>query len=231
MRREPAAGVVRVLVAADSEPARAGLEALVEHGGSLRVIGSYAAGVTLPERVRALAPDVIVLEPPMLEDDSFALWLARVSDAAAGVPLVLVGGDVLRAMARELLHAGVRGLLSYDATAEEIRAAVEAVAAGLVTLDPAATDAMLASLEYAAPARALPAVTHSPVTPVPPLTRREIEVLNAVAEGLGNKHIAVRLGISEHTVKTHLAAIFEKLGAASRTEAVILGARSGIIPL
>jgi DNA-binding NarL/FixJ family response regulator len=223
--------MVRVLVVADSEPARAGLAALVEHWGSLRVIGSSTAGVGLPERVRALAPDVIVLEPPMLEDDAFALWLARVSDAAAGVPLILVGGDVLRAVARELLDAGVRGLLSYDATAEEIRAAVEAVAAGLVTLDPAAAHAMLASIEYAVPARALPAVTHPPVTPGPSLTRREIEVLNAVAEGLGNKHIAVRLGISDHTVKTHLAAIFEKLGATSRTEAVILGARSGIIPL
>lgn len=223
--------MVRVLVAADSEPARAGLAALVEHGGSLRVIGSSTTGVALPERVRSLAPDVIVLEPPMLEDDSFALWLGRVGDVAAGVPLILVGGDVLRAVARELLHAGVRGLLSYDVTAEEIRAAVEAVAAGLVTLDPPAADAMLASLEYAVPARALPAVTHPAVTPGPSLTRREIEVLNAVAEGLGNKHIAVRLGISEHTVKAHLAAIFEKLGATSRTEAVTLAARSGIIPL
>jgi two-component system, NarL family, response regulator YdfI len=223
--------MVRVLVAADSELARAGLEALVEHGDSLRVIGSSTAGVALPERVRALAPDVIVLEPPVLEDDAFALWLARVSDAAAGVPLILVGDDVLRMVGRDLLHAGVRGLLSYDATAEEIRAAVEAVAAGLVTLDPAAVDAMLASLEHAVPARALPAVTHPPVTPGQSLTRREIEVLNAVAEGLGNKHIAARLGISEHTVKAHLAAIFEKLDATSRTEAVTLGARSGIIPL
>jgi DNA-binding NarL/FixJ family response regulator len=223
--------MVRVLVAADSELARAGLEALIEHGDSLRVIGSSTAGVALPERVSALAPEVIVLEPPVLEDDAFALWLAGVSDAAAGVPLILVVDDVLRAMARDLLHAGVRGLLSYDATAEEIRAAVEAVAAGLVTLDPAAVDAMLASLEHAVPARALPAVTHPPVTPGQSLTPREIEVLNAVAEGLGNKHIAVRLGISEHTVKTHLAAIFEKLDVTSRTEAVTLGARSGIIPL
>lgn len=223
--------MVRVLVAADSELARAELEALIEHGDSLRVIGSSTAGVALPEWVRALAPDVIVLETPALEDDAFALWLARVSDAAAAVPLILIGDDVLRTVARELLHAGVRGLLSYGATAEEICAAVEAVAAGLVTLDPAAVDAMVTSLERAVPARALPAVASPPVTPRPSLTRREIEVLNAVAEGLGNKHIAARLGISEHTVKTHLAAIFEKLDVTSRTEAVILGARSGIIPL
>ena len=223
--------MVRVLVAADSELARAGLEALVEHGDSLRVIGSATAGVALPERVRALAPDVIVLEPPALEDDAFALWLAGVSNAAAGVPLILVVDDVLRTVARDLLHAGVRGLLSYDATVEETQAAVQAVAAGLVTLDPAAVDAMLASLDQAVPARALPAVTHPPVTLGQSLTRREIEVLNAVAEGLGNKHIATRLGISEHTVKAHLAAIFEKLDVTSRTEAVTLGARSGIIPL
>ena len=108
--------MVRVLVAADSEPGRVGLEALVEHGDSLRVIGSSTAGIALPARVRALAPDVILLEPPVLEDDAFALWLARVSDAAAGVPLIFVGSEVLRTVARELLHAGVRGLLSYDAT-------------------------------------------------------------------------------------------------------------------
>ena len=223
--------MVRVLVAADSELARAGLEALIQHADSLSVIGSSTAGMALPERVRALAPDVIVLEPPVLEDDASALWLARVGDAAAGVPLILVGDEVLRAVARDLLHAGVRGLLSYAATAEEIRAAVEAVAAGLVALDPAAVDGMLASLEHAVPARALPAVTHPTATPGQALTRREIEVLNAVAEGLGNKHIATRLGISEHTVKAHLAAIFEKLDVTSRTEAVILGVRSGVIPL
>lgn len=223
--------MVRVLVAADSELARAGLAALVERGDALHVVGSSGAGAALSERVRALTPDVIVVEPPALDDDALAFWLARVSDAAAGVPLILVGDDVLRSVARELLQAGVRGLLSYDATAEEIAAAVEAVAAGLVTLDPAAVDAMLASLEHAGPARALPAVTPPRVAPGQSLTRREIEVLNAVAEGLGNKHIAARLGISEHTVKTHLAAIFEKLGVTSRTEAVTLGARLGIVPL
>jgi DNA-binding NarL/FixJ family response regulator len=64
-----------------------------------------------------------------------------------------------------------------------------------------------------------------------PLTPREIDVLNALADGLGNKQIAARLAISEHTVKTHLAAIFEKLDVSNRTEAVTAGARLGLILL
>jgi DNA-binding NarL/FixJ family response regulator len=223
--------MVRVLVAAESEFARAGLKALIEHADSLRVIGSTTAGVALAERVHTLTPDVIVLEPPVLEDDALALWLAGVSNAADGVPFILVGDDVPRVQTRDLLHSGLRGLLSYDATAEELRAAVEAVAAGLVILDPVAVDTMLAVLERAVPPRVLPAVTPALATPVPSLTPREIEVLNVAAEGLGNKHIAARLGISEHTVKAHLAAIFEKLDVTTRTEAVTLGARMGIVPL
>ena len=74
-------------------------------------------------------------------------------------------------------------------------------------------------------------VTEALGFPAQPLTPREIDVLNALAEGLGNKQIAARLDISEHTVKTHLAAIFEKLEASNRTEAVMAGARLGLLLL
>jgi DNA-binding NarL/FixJ family response regulator len=101
--------------------------------------------------------------------------------------------------------------------------AIEAASAGLVVLDPETVDALLLATPSAT--RALVA------TPLPLLTPREVEVLSLMAEGVGNKEIAWRLSISEHTVKFHISSIFAKLNATSRTEAVTLGIRQGLIPL
>jgi DNA-binding NarL/FixJ family response regulator len=98
------------------------------------------------------------------------------------------------------------------------------VAAGLVVLHPEALADALAGRprREALPARAV-------ADPAQPLTAREIEVLGMLAEGLGNKTIAVRLGISTHTAKFHVASILAKLGAGSRTEAVTVGMRRGLV--
>jgi DNA-binding NarL/FixJ family response regulator len=111
--------------------------------------------------------------------------------------------------------------LPRHASSEEIVAAIEAVAAGLVVLHPEA----MTSLRPASLARrgAVAAVADQR------LTAREIEILGLIAEGLGNKAIAARLRISDHTVKFHIASIFAKLGAGSRTEAVTIGVRQGLI--
>jgi len=109
--------------------------------------------------------------------------------------------------------------LPRGATASELVAAIEAVAAGLIVLHPEGVEALLSPSP-------LPSAAD---TPGETLTVREAEVLNTIAEGLGNKEIAARLGISEHTVKFHIAAIFTKLNAGSRTEAVAIGVRRGLI--
>ena len=120
--------------------------------------------------------------------------------------------------------AAQAGVLPRDATAEEIIAALEAAAVGLVTLpSELAVDVVAAARTTNAPRHSGP--------PTQPLTRREIEVLGMLAEGLANKNIAARLGISEHTVKTHVASILTKLDAFSRAEAVAIGARQGLILL
>jgi len=103
----------------------------------------------------------------------------------------------------------------------EIVAAIEAAAAGLVVLDAAGVETFLTAPR--------PGSRGSSETLVEPLTRREVEVLQHVAAGLGNKEVATRLKISEHTVKFHVASLLGKLGAASRTEAVTLGIRHGLI--
>src|ERR1019366_955788 len=107
----------------------------------------------------------------------------------------------------EALRAGVRAILPGDLSAEQLVAAVEAVAAGLVVMHPADVDAVFPE---APPASRLSRELAEPLTP------RETEVLQMLASGQGNKAIAARLAISEHTVKFHVASILGKLGAGSR---------------
>lgn len=112
----------------------------------------------------------------------------------------------------EDIHPPIRGVLPRDVAPAELIAATHAVAAGLVVLHPAAL--------------AMPA---SDFVDTGPLTSREMEILGMLAEGLPNKTIAWKLDISEHTVKFHVASILSKLGVSSRTEAVTVGLRRGLI--
>lgn len=122
------------------------------------------------------------------------------------------------------------GLLPRDATAEEIISAIEAVARGLIVLDRGMARRLLNSARVPTGASGANAREMSPLLSEP-LTAREHEVLQLLAEGLPNKLIAARLHVSEHTAKFHVASIMTKLGAASRTEAVTLAARRGLLIL
>jgi DNA-binding NarL/FixJ family response regulator len=125
------------------------------------------------------------------------------------------------AHAAEALRVGVRSLLARDAGGAEIVAAVSAAAAGLVAIAHEWTDVLRNGLAVERGARDSGEV----------LTPREVEVLRLIAEGLGNKQIAARLAISEHTVKFHVASVFAKIRASTRAEAVMIGARRGLIVL
>ncbi|HEX8967735.1 MAG TPA: response regulator transcription factor [Chloroflexota bacterium] len=122
-----------------------------------------------------------------------------------------------------LARAGLRGwaCLARDVDADQLDLAVRSVDAGLVLLD----------LPLAATSLAMPAAAAAAVQAIEPLTARELQVLQLVAQGLPNKGIARRLGISENTAKFHVASLCGKLGASSRTEAVTLAARRGLILL
>ncbi len=216
-----------VVVAAASPVARAGLQALLARDPALRVVAAVAPGDARTVALDTGAPDVLLLEAA---DDPLAA-LAADPPAGVGAPdpehgpaIVLLAEAASPRAAAEVLRAGARGILPWDASPDEIVAAVHAAAAGLVVLP-----AQLA-------AEALPASTRLDARSTPggdaaPLTPRERQVLDMMAEGLGNKSIARRLGISEHTVKTHVAALFAKLGASSRTEAVAMGVRRGLVVL
>ncbi len=202
--------MIRTVVAAASELARLGLAAIVRGDSRLHLIGE-SAPQDLGRLVAALEPDVV------LEQREHA-------GEALRSPSVALVDDPGAAWDSERLDAerGARAILGRDAAPEEIVAAIVAVAAGLVALQPYA----LAAPAFAGGVRAARYATGAER-----LTQRETRVLGELAQGIPNKTIAARLGISEHTVKYHVASIFAKLGVASRTEAVAVGARLGLIML
>ncbi len=201
--------MIRVLVAGLSPVARVGLETLLRGAPNLSVLGS------VPDwnRTGAEDPDVIVADWDRSGED-LPHDLLELAPSAA---LIVLADDPQRAWTADLLRAGVRGVLPRDATPGQIVSAVEAAAAGLAVLPAEDVDSILAA----------PRTARS----MEPLTPREIEVLAMLAEGVSNKAIAYRLGISEHTVKFHVNSIMTKLNAGSRTEAVTLGIRQGLILL
>ena len=205
-----------VLVVARSPGARARLERALASTRGLRCV-SVPSGAPLGPSVHGVRAALALIDLGDEPIDS-ALRLGR-DPAPPG--LVVLAEDPHRVMADPAMQRGlVRGVLPRDATSGEIAAAVEAARAGLLALHPLAVDA----LRHRAPQAA--GDQHSPVQS---LTAREIEVLAMVSEGLGNKAIAGRLGNSAHTAKFHVASIMAKLGAGSRTEAVTIGMRRGLV--
>jgi NarL family two-component system response regulator YdfI len=202
--------VIRVAVAATSAVVRAGLEAVVRAGASLQVT-DVMRSEEIEERMAEIAADVLLLELAELDEERAGFL------AGASPPIVLLTNPADPALVRMSLRGSVRAVLSEDATAAEIVAAIRAAAAGLITVQPGILDLL------AEDPRRRPAALDDP------LSAREIEVLGMLAEGHTNKLIAQALTISEHTVKFHVTSIMSKLGAASRTEAVMQGIRLGLV--
>jgi two-component system, NarL family, response regulator YdfI len=218
--------VIRTLVAAGSPVVRAGLEALLTRSASVAIV-AVTNGETLADDIEAHEPQVVLVAVDPRDDQSptIAARIALSPDAASRTPaFVLLTEAPTASWAAAALRSGARGVLPRDAPPDEIVAAIEAAAAGLVTL-PADL-----AVDLASGSRASTSVRQTAASSQP-LTRREMEILGMLAEGLANKNIAARLGISEHTVKTHVASILTKLDAFSRAEAVAIGARQGLILL
>jgi len=209
--------VIRVLVVAESDIERAGLEALLASRGHVAVGGGSPSLADAWRRLDPTAPQVVLA---LLDRGAEVPRLALPPDSATRAPAVVILGDALpRGWAVRAVRAGAQAVLPRTASADAIVAAVEAAAAGLVVLPADA----LVDASHAKTAHAM--TSHET------LTAREAQILALLAEGLVNKQIAARLGISTHTVKTHLAALFHKLGVSTRAEAVAAGARAGVILL
>lgn len=194
--------------------ARAGLEALLRSLPELEVIVEPADELDSSE----VFPVDSQIDVVLVQTDSVENLAAALDSSTPGAAVILLVSDPATTSADAFRH-GVRAVLPSNLPASQITAAIEAVAAGLGVFDPSAIE-QLSSFH---------AVSEPPEPLREALTARETEVLRAMADGLANKEIAARLGISENTVKFHVGSVMGKLGASSRTEAVTLGIRHGIV--
>jgi NarL family two-component system response regulator YdfI len=208
----------RVLVASLLPLAAAGLEALLRAHPDMEVVVSSSDVAHLESVIRDIDPDVLILDVDECEDGQNLDYVSRISGV---VPIIALVHDPSALWLARAALAGIRGFLPHGITGDELESAVRASAAGLVVLSPEFSEVMLA--------RTIQIDSDEPELPLEGLTPREVEVLEVVAEGLPNREIADRLHISEHTVKFHISSIMGKLGASSRTEAVTLGLRRGLV--
>lgn len=209
--------MIRVFIVAASSFARGGLQSLIT-GLGMEVAGSAATVDALAGQWLDLEADILLVEARGEQFDAATDSLSS-SQIATESAIVLLSDRVEQRSMTDALRAGVRAVLPSDISPKQLVASLEAVAAGLVVMLPAEIGSIF------------PAGHRAPNPLEEPLTPRENEVLQMLAAGLGNKEIATKCGISEHTVKFHVASILGKLGAASRTEAVTLGIRHGIVLL
>jgi len=216
--------MVRLYLVAEPPLVRAGLRAVLDPIEDGAVVGESARLDPGALLVADAAPDVVVVDPGA---NGTADELAELVGAAGRAGILILGPVLDEDRLAGLLAGRPWGYVSRDAPADRLQDAVRTVEAGLLAIDPD-----LAVGLFGAPSGAgRPQPLVEGVAGAEELTAREREVLQLVALGLANKTIARDLGISEHTVKFHVAAILAKLGAASRTEAAHIGARRGLVTL
>jgi DNA-binding NarL/FixJ family response regulator len=213
-----ARALIRVLLADDHTVVRAGIHRILETAPDIRVVAEAGNGKQAIEAIRTKRPDVAVLDVKMPEGSGIEVtkWIRENAPSTAALVLSAYDDDPY---VLAVLQAGANGYVLKSADAEDIIRAVRSVHAGKSAVDSEIARKVLRSLSGARGA----------VQPER-LTARELEVLVQVAKGQTNKAIGSVLGISARTVQGHLAKIFDKLEAESRTEAVMRAVSLGWLP-
>jgi DNA-binding NarL/FixJ family response regulator len=208
---------IRILLADDHHIVRAGIRQLLESAQDIQVIAEAGDGEEAQSLIQQHKPDVAVLDIQMPKASGIEVtrWV-RSHLPGVGVLILTAYDDEPYVMA--VLQAGANGYVLKTAKTEELIQAVRDVHEGKSALDPSITQKLMSNL-----------FKRSEKTPVESLTDRELDVLRLAAKGFTNKAIGVQLNISDRTVQGHLAHIFAKLQAASRTEAVMRGVSLGWI--
>lgn len=207
---------LRLLIASPYPAMRAGLHALFNEAGrgAVAVVGEADSVEACVEWTRATQPHIVIFDLALDPDDEMnGLWRLQTQSPNVAILALSEANSDGRVLAA--LQAGARGCLPKTVTGAELLEAAQSAATGAPVLHPTATAALFEQLRGQAP--------------VESLTPREREVLREVAAGQTNKAIALKLGISEHTVKFHLGSVMTKFGAASRAEAVAIAMRHGLI--
>ncbi len=211
--REAVRESLRVLIVGQDPLARSGLSSLLSSEGSMQIVGQTAAPEEHLLSAATSNPDVLLWD--LGQDPRSSLERLK-AYGDRGIPILVLTPDESSAI--DALSSGARGAAFRDVRPEALFAALRALSRGMVVVDENLASAVLR-----------PRMSASP--PAEPLTARELEVLQLLAQGLANKQIGDRLGISEHTAKFHVNAIIGKLGAQTRTEAVVHAVRLGLVLL
>ena len=210
---------IRVAVVDDHPVVREGLVLILQTQPDFEIVGVGESGPDAIEIVERLSPDVLLLDLELPGLDGVAV-LRRLREQGATTRTIAFTVFDTDERIIAAVEAGAAGYLLKGAPRADVFSAVRIVAGGGSLLAPLATSAVLRRVRGEASPEAGPS-----------LTPRERAVLEHVARGLGNKQIAAQLGISERTVKFHVSAVFTKLGAANRTDAVARAAQAGLIQL
>jgi DNA-binding NarL/FixJ family response regulator len=218
---------IRVLIADDQALVRDGFSMILSAQPDLTVVGEAADGAEAIRAARDLDPDVVMMDIRMPNVDGIEATATICRDTRAKV-LVLTTFDIDEYV-YDALRAGASGFLLKDMRRDELVDAVRVVAAGEALLAPTVTRRLIADVvargRPASAPRAEAATDHRLAT----LTARETDTLRQVARGLSNAEIAAALYVTEHTVKTHVSNVLNKLGLRDRVQAVVLAYESGLV--
>jgi DNA-binding NarL/FixJ family response regulator len=207
---------MRVLIVDDHPVTRDGLRAALGTADDVEVVGEASSGEEAIQAVDKLTPDVVFMDVRMPGINGIDAT-KEIRHDHPETRVILFTVEESRASISEAIQAGVSGYLLKDVTADEIINAARLALQGKAVIHPALTQAFIEEVRL---------VDRRPEAP---LSRREIEILQKVAYGSTTKEVADELGISPHTVKTHLERIFEKLGANDRAQAVAIAIRRGLV--
>lgn len=206
---------IRVLVADDHAILRGGLAAFLRAMEGMQLVGEAANGEEALRLARELQPDVVLMDIKMPVMDGVEATRA-IRACCPRTQVVVLTSFVEDELVPHALEAGAIGYLLKNVSHQELAAAIRQAARGQSVLSPEATQALVEAT-----------VRKSPL--IEALTPREMQVLALMAEGLTNLQIGQQLGITESTIKSHVSTIIAKLGVASRTEAVALALRHGLV--
>jgi DNA-binding NarL/FixJ family response regulator len=209
---------IRALIVDDHPVTREGLRTALELSDEVVVVvGEAGSGEEAVERARELSPDVVFMDVRMPGMDGIEAT-RRIKEASPDTKVILITIDESRGAISDAIHAGVSGYLLKDASPDALVDAARNAIEGNAVIHPQLTKTFIEEAQ---------AATDEP-RPAP-LSKREREILQKVADGATTRQVASELGISPHTVKTHLERIFEKLGANDRAQAVAIAIRTGIV--
>ena len=210
----------RVLLVDDHELVRQGIGAMLQGSGDIEVVGQARTGREAIEVARRELPDIVLMDVRMPDMDGLEAT-RKIKEERSRTAVVMLTMHDNPTYLRDAVRAGAAGYLLKDVSKEELVDAIRQVATGGAFIESQMLKGMLSEMK--------PAPTAGGGAVGKNLTKREREILALVAEGMSNREIADRLVLSPETVKSHVAAILEKLNVSDRTQAAIYAVRNGLV--